>query len=133
MPHGRPADLQHARHHPLHLSAAAAHTEAEAALSDLYTVAHTVIAKAERGHGQDFTVLANAIGVFRERIDALLPTPSPEATIAARALSDWRMTCNRLIKSPDTAHTARLVMAVRADNLENAVAAAITFDPIFAA
>jgi hypothetical protein len=109
----------------------AAHKVAAERLSSLYTAAASVIAKAKRGHGQDYTVLAAHLVVFGDTIRALLPSPTAEATILARTVNDWRMSVNRIVGAPDIS-AADTIMQIRSDDLENAVHAAITFEPLYA-
>jgi hypothetical protein len=108
-----------------------AHRVASERIAALYKVGASVIAKAKRGHGQDYTVLAAHLVVFGDTIRALVPSPTAEATILARAANDWHMSANRIIGAPDTS-AADTIMQVRSDDLENAVHAAITFEPLYA-
>jgi hypothetical protein len=106
----------------------AAHAAASERIAALYKVGASVIAKAKRGHGQDYTVLAAHLVVFGDTIRALLPSPTAEATILARALNSWWMSANRIIGAPDSS-AAEGIMQIRSDDLENAVHTAITFEP----
>jgi hypothetical protein len=109
----------------------AAHAVASERIAALYKVGASVIAKAKRGHGQDYTVLAAHLVVFGDTIRALLPSPTAEADILGRALNNWRMSVNRIIGAPDIS-AAETIMQIRSDDLENALHTAITFEPLYA-
>jgi hypothetical protein len=118
-------------HKPSTEARKAAHKVAAERLSSLYVVAASVIARAKRGHGQDYAVLAAHLVVFGDAIRALVPSPTAEATILARTVNDWRMSANRIIGAPDIS-AAETIMQIRSDDLENALHTAITFEPLYA-
>jgi hypothetical protein len=102
-----------------------AYDAADAALEELFLAAVEAVSEGHRP-----STFAPRIEAFAQQIGALLPTPTAEATLAFRALSDFRMTINLYLAPYRAGHADAVIESPAArHNLRIAVATAITFEP----
>lgn len=104
-----------------------AYDAADDALNELFRAEAEAV---NEGHRP--SAFAACIEAFAQQIGALLPTATADATLAFRALSDYRMTIN-LCLAPFRVgyHDAVVESPAARHKLRIAVATAITFEPTY--
>jgi len=101
-----------------------AYNKAEKAMDTLFDEEAAAIDGA--GTPAQFAVAVNS---FADCIGLLLPTATPEATIALRAVNDYRMTINLILTGKSGYNDATKAAAGVRHALRIAINTAITFEP----